>query len=68
MTQPPAPDNVLKMIYCGCKKGCGSSCGCRKTGLFCTSACTECSGTSCLNYLPPDDEDDLIIDEEEEED
>ena len=32
------------------------------------STCTECSGTSCLNCLPPDDEDDLIIDEEEEED
>lgn len=64
MTHPRAPDNVLKMIFYGRKKAtCGSSCGCRKTGLFCASARTDC----CLSCLPPYDEDGLIIDEEEEE-
>ena len=63
MTQPPAPDNVSKMIFCTCKTGRG----CCKTGLFCSSACTECTGTSCLNCLPLVDDDELSTDDEEEE-
>lgn len=30
---PPAPEELLNSIFCNCKKGCGSSCGCRKLGL-----------------------------------
>ena len=34
MTQPAAPENVLKIIFCFCKTGCGSACGCSKNGLI----------------------------------
>ena len=30
MNAPPAPENILKIIFCSCKNGCGSHCGCRK--------------------------------------
>lgn len=64
MTQPPAPDALIKMIFCTCKTGCGASCGCRKSGLHCTVACLECNGNSCTNPSPTihineiDDDDD----------
>lgn len=58
---PPAPEELLKMIFCNCKKGCGSACGCRKVGLFCNSTCRTCSGDNCLNSAP-------IMDQEEDED
>ena len=67
MTQQPAPQHLLKMIFCTCKTGGGSSCGCRKSGLHCTVACLECNGNSCSNPSPmievneiDDDEDDAI--------
>ena len=44
-----APDELLKMMACGCKKGCGKACLCRKTGLKCSSLCEICSGLSCTN-------------------
>lgn len=52
MTQPPAPENLLKMIFCSCKTGCGPACGCRKSGLHCSPACSQCKGNSCLNATP----------------
>lgn len=52
MTQRPAPDNLLEMIFCGCKTGCGAAWGCRKAGLFCTIACAVCSGQDCTNCTP----------------
>lgn len=52
MKQSPAPDNLLKMLFCNCKKGCGNACGCRKSGLYCTSACSQCNGDSCFNASP----------------
>ena len=42
------------------KKGCGSTCVCRRVGLFCNSTCSTCSGVNCLNSAP-------IIDQEENE-
>ena len=47
--KPDAPDRVLKMVSCGCKKGCEKRCRCRKAGLLCTSICSGCSGLSCNN-------------------
>jgi hypothetical protein len=42
--------------YFASKKGCGSSCGCRKLGLQCSSVCGECNGQACLNASSyPDD-------------
>lgn len=60
---PPAPQELLKMIFCNCKKGCGSACGCRKVGLFCNSTCKSCSGDNCQNCAPTLDQD-----EDEEDD
>ena len=34
MTQPPAPDNVVRMLFCSCSRGCGVACGCRKSAFF----------------------------------
>ena len=42
MTQPAAPDKILKIIFCSCKTGCGAACGCRKSGLHCSPACIVC--------------------------
>ena len=51
---PVAPDNVLKVIRCKCKKTsknqCGSNiCTCRKHGLECMAACDGCHGEDCNN-------------------
>ena len=47
---PPAPDELLKTIYCRCKTNCDSKrCNCRKHGLECSVACTECRGNTCSN-------------------
>lgn len=45
----PAPQKVLQSIFCRCTKGCSNACGCRRTGLRCTSTCLNCLGTSCTN-------------------
>ena len=34
--QSVAPMNIFRMLSCGCKTGCGRSCGCRKRGLQCS--------------------------------
>ncbi|CAG2252807.1 unnamed protein product [Mytilus edulis] len=47
---PPAPDNLLHVIRCKCKSGCDTRrCTCRKNGLDCSSACSECKGLNCSN-------------------
>ena len=47
---PPAPNELLKTIYCKCKTDCDTRrCNCRKHGLECSVACTECRGTTCCN-------------------
>lgn len=67
MKKPPAPDELLKMIFCQCKKGCGALCGCRKVGLYCNSTCSGCSREDCSNSPPviEEDEDDIDHDEDE---
>ncbi|CAH3149612.1 unnamed protein product, partial [Porites lobata] len=48
--QPPAPYNLLKVIRCTCKQGCDSRrCSCRKFGIPCSFACSECRGVNCSN-------------------
>lgn len=49
MTEPPAPEKLLQSLFCSCKSGCENSCGCRKTGLYCSTACLNCSGVDCSN-------------------
>ena len=38
--KPVVPDNILRMISCGCKMGCG----CRKKGIHCSVMCSQCYG------------------------
>lgn len=46
-----APENMLKLVRCGCTGSCASvSCSCRKHGLQCVSACRNCHGTECTNF------------------
>lgn len=64
MTKPPAPQALLNMISCTCKKGCTNNCGCRKAGLKCSAVCNHCSGQSCENIADLiDDIDETLIDD-----
>ncbi|KAG5879715.1 hypothetical protein JTB14_000393 [Gonioctena quinquepunctata] len=55
---PPAPEILLKIIFCRCTKDCGSGkSGCRKAMLNCSTACLHCQG-KCLNNVPVDEDDD----------
>ena len=58
-TKPPGPPYLLKYIKCGCKEdGCNSNnCSCKRIGLPCTLACTNCCGTTCHNKCKADEED-----------
>ncbi|CAH1101594.1 unnamed protein product [Psylliodes chrysocephalus] len=55
------PEKLLNTIFCNGKKDCSAKCGCRRLGLSCSPACTNCQGQSCLNVM---DEDSFVIDEE----
>ncbi len=47
---PPAPAKLLEVIKCSCKANCDTRrCTCRKNNLPCSTACSECHGTSCSN-------------------
>ena len=50
-TRDCAPSYLLNFICCKCKAGCGSRiCSCRKHGLCCVGACSNCRG-DCENSL-----------------
>ncbi|KYM93404.1 hypothetical protein ALC62_15994 [Cyphomyrmex costatus] len=55
MTKSPAPEKLLRTLFCSCKSGCENNCGCKKTGLYCSNACLTCSGVDCLNTPIIDD-------------
>ena len=45
-----APDKILKLLSCGCKKGCSDrTCVCVKAGLLCSILCSGCNGRNCTN-------------------
>ena len=51
--RPLDPEILLNMISCGCKAdGCGVLCGCRKTGVHCSTLCANCSGQTFNNVAP----------------
>ena len=52
MSKPPAPANLMKLIKCNCKTGCGpkSRCSCRQNNIKCTPMCGDCKGVSCTNH------------------
>ena len=45
----PAPERLLSIIRCSCKKECSARCSCKKAGLQCATTCRECRGTTCSN-------------------
>ncbi|ELT93782.1 hypothetical protein CAPTEDRAFT_190961 [Capitella teleta] len=62
---PAAPAVLLSMICYSCQGDCSTlRCSCRKNGLECTTACSECRGNSCSNNvaLDIDDDDDYLSD------
>ena len=59
----PAPENILKVIKCGCKGSCSSMrCTCRKNGVECSSVCNGCKGINCLNASSVIEEDNFDLD------
>lgn len=60
MCAEPAPQTLLKMVACKCKKGCLGSCTCRKAGLKCSILCSFCHGRNCNNAIP------IVLYEEDE--
>ena len=53
MDKPIAPEDLLKIIRCGCKGDCNTNrCVCRKNGLVCSDVCKECLELSCSNGSP----------------
>uniref|UniRef100_A0ABM1HVZ4 Uncharacterized protein LOC107064220 n=1 Tax=Polistes dominula TaxID=743375 RepID=A0ABM1HVZ4_POLDO len=48
----PALEELLNTIFCNCKSGCCSRFRCRKSGLQCSLACSQCNGQTCFNALP----------------
>lgn len=61
--QPPAPEAVLKLISCKCRKICQINCGCKKAGLICSSMCLNCEN-SCNNMPVVDIEEEAEDDSE----
>ena len=49
-TDPMAPENLLRLTSCNCKKGCSNNrCTCRRNMVKCISACGGCNGFECEN-------------------
>lgn len=64
MSFPAAPEDILHIISCSCKKGCHTNrCQCKKGGLYCSTMCRECVGITCENIpITTDDADDKLLD------
>lgn len=53
MTNAVAPSSLLEVMFCSCTTtGCATVCGCRRAGLYCTAACTNCAVNDCTNCKP----------------
>ncbi len=51
----PAPQAVIELTKCACKKGCSGRYSCCKNGLHCTPLC-KCYATDCTNMIQDDHE------------
>ena len=62
MTLPAAPDSLLQIVKCTCKKGCTSQrCSCLKAQLKCSDLC---SCENCSNFIAVDE--DTIVSEDDD--
>ena len=62
---PPAPDNLLSVIWCNCHTDCNAMrCTFRKHNVKCSLACGNCRGSGCTNLdnFHVDETDDLDYD------
>ncbi len=51
MDQDAAPASLLKIIRCNCTGKCDkNTCSCKQNGLQCTLACSNCKGTTRMNW------------------
>ena len=47
---PPAPQDLLKSIFCYCKTDCDTKrCTCKRFNLMCTDICGSCQEPKCAN-------------------
>ncbi|GBL95598.1 hypothetical protein AVEN_24809-1 [Araneus ventricosus] len=65
MERDAAPESLLKIISCNCKKRCKNARGCRKAGLICSSLCTCSLGEACENVSDINLLEDSIEDEDD---
>ncbi|GBM77658.1 hypothetical protein AVEN_226045-1 [Araneus ventricosus] len=65
MERDAAPESLLKIISCDCKKRCKNACGCRKAGLICSSLRTWSLGEACENVSDINLLEDSIEDEDD---
>ncbi|GBM99714.1 hypothetical protein AVEN_188198-1 [Araneus ventricosus] len=65
MERDAAPESLLKIISCNCKKGCKNACGCRKAGLKFSSLCICSLGEACENVSDINLLEDSIEDEQD---
>ena len=62
--QQAAPGGLLRVVHCGCNGNCSNvRCTCRKNNMECSSACTQCRGTSCSNCTVVESESDDDVDD-----
>ena len=63
---PPAPAELLKIIWCNCTTDCATArCTCKKHGMKCSMACGHCRGSSCSNanaFIEDEDDSDSAED------
>ena len=62
---PPAPEAVINLVKCGCKKSCTGCCSCSKDNIPCTEVCGSV-GYSCNNRHNPVEH--LVAEEDEGDD
>lgn len=48
-TKEPAPQELLKLVYCKCRSECSNNCECKRADLVCSSMCRHCEGITCTN-------------------
>lgn len=61
-TVKPAPEEILELMFCTCKKECvGGSCPCVDNMLSCTDACTK---QECNNFADNEDESEEFSEED----
>lgn len=60
LTQDPAPQESLELIFCKCKKGCGNNYGCKRADWYCSSTCgywqIDSSCTNSTHTIPDENE------------